>query len=133
MSILSQLNEAKTVGEVTNLILQNFPNWLVYSVDDYSPDYPHLRKNWEHICKLAGTSPKKIVLVKDIVFDDDHKNINEVAEYMTRNGYVVRRTEEFIVCPTCEKAIPCKEIWQQFRNKGIRVPDQWSNKCRNCN
>jgi hypothetical protein len=131
--ILSELSTAEDIKKTEDVIEKYFPGWLVYSIDGYSKDYPHFQKNWNVMCKdCLKTTPKKIILVSLINFDKDHETLNKVAEYMTRFGYCVRRTEEFIVCPTCELAIPCKEIWAGLKNLKFPVPTVWKNRCSGC-
>ena len=127
------LKNATTSEEAEKIISENFPGWLVYSTDNYSDDYAYLRQNWEYICKTIGTPTKRIVLVSDINFQSEaHKELNEVAEFMTKNGYCVRRDTEFILCPVCESAIPSKPVWEVMRSKGLPVPTVWSNFCLKC-
>lgn len=125
-------DDEKDDEKIQEFISSILPNWLVYSTDNYSDDYPHLRSNWNQICKMTKTSPKKIVLVQDIVFDENHEVVKEMCEFMTKRGYVVRRAGEFIVCRTCMKAIPCIEVWHLLKEKGLNVPSEWSDKCRRC-
>lgn len=130
--ILREFAEAKNPQEAQRLIEQHFPGWLVSSLDKYGSDYSYLQRNWEVICQRINTTPKKIVLVADIKFDDEHKGVNAVAEFMTRNGYCVRRISEFQACPNCHGAIPVIEVWHLMQEKGLPVPRVWSNRCRDC-
>lgn len=126
--ILSKL-DSKNFEELIN---QYYSGWLVASVLEYSSDYPHLQSNWKRICEMNKVNTKKIVFVSDIIFDDNHKIINEIAERMTKEGYCIRRASEFIICSKCEKAIPCKPIWFLLKEKGFKVPKEWKNTCEKC-
>jgi hypothetical protein len=128
----AKLKEAKTPEQMEKVIETYYPNWLVLSLEGYSNDYPHFQKNWETLCQKINTTPKKIVLVNNIEFKNDPTELNKICEFMTMHGYVVRRTNEFIACSVCEKAIPCIEIWTLLKEKRFPVPRTWSNKCSTC-
>ena len=130
--ILQKITEKKTAQEVEQLLEEYYPGWLVFSLDKYSDDYPHLAKNWKVMCQSLRVPTQKIVLVADIKFDEEHSIINAVSEFMTKNGYCVRRAGEFIACPTCEAAIPCEQIWFLLKDKRFPVPNSWQNKCSGC-
>lgn len=130
--ILSQIESAQTAADAERIIERHYPNWLVISVDKYSEDYPHLQRNWETLCQQFKTKPKKIVLVNEIVFEETPTTLNKICDFMTKNGYVVRRSNEFIACSVCEKAIPCIEIWNILKEKNFPVPRNWSDKCQSC-
>ena len=51
---------------ITKLNLK-FPNWIEDICDNYREDYPHLINNWKIICKKIGTTPKKILLVSELI------------------------------------------------------------------
>jgi hypothetical protein len=131
-NILNRLKNTISSDEAQTIINEALPGWLVVSFDSYSPDYPHLQSNWRIICNHAKTTPKKIVLVSDFEFKDTPTLKNKLCEYMTANGYCVRRLEEFVPCKVCNKAIPCEEIWRQFLDRKLDVPKTWSDKCKNC-
>jgi hypothetical protein len=130
--ILRNLSTLKTADETEKFINDNFPGWLILSLPGYSSDYHHLQKNWEKICQMAKTVPQKIILVSDIKFDDTHIATSVISEFMTRNGYCVRRAAEFIACPKCEGAIPSRELWIMLKDRGMPVPKIWANCCSNC-
>lgn len=119
--------------EATRDIIEELvPGWLKYSLSEYSPDYPHLQKNWEIVVGKIGVNRGDIVLVHDIVFDDDHKLIRGICEHLTRKGYCVRRVSEFNPCPGCMRAIPCIEVWHLLKEKKMPVPAVWSKRCKEC-
>jgi hypothetical protein len=127
--IIDKLNASTTVEEVERVIETYYPNWLVISLDAYSNDYPHLQKNWHLLCEKMNVQPQKIVLVNSIDFGDTPTTQNKICDFMTKHGYVVRRTSEFIACAVCEKAIPCLGIWNMLKHKKFPVPQTWSNTC----
>lgn len=115
-----------------SFINTNFPNWLLYSLNDYSEDYPHFKQNWITICKSLNVQPKNIILVNKIQFEDKNDPLIQICEFMTKKGYVVRRVDEFIPCSSCEKAIPCEEIYELLKERNFKVPSSWQNKCSSC-
>ena len=132
--IFSEIRPGQTTQEVQRIIEKYFPGWLVYSFEDYSKDYPHLKKNWKTICDMTQSTPKRIVLVADINFDAEHTHTARLCEFMTRSGYCVRRVGELIPCTSCYKAIPAEHLWRAFIDKGdLPVPGVWKDKCSDCN
>lgn len=125
---LSTLSEV----EGQQLINEFIPNWLVISLDGYSTDYPHLTDNWARLCKTLNVIPRKIILVVDLNLEEKTDPKNKVAEILTKRGYCIRRISEFVACPVCEKAIPCRQIWELLKEKGFPVPPSWSSACRDC-
>lgn len=132
-AVLQKLQDSVNSIEAEKIINEMFPGWLVHSTLGYSLDYPHLETNWKRICELVRKTPQKIVFVTDINFEDDDKTKSMVCDFMTKNGYCVRRVEEFTICPVCYRAIPCQEIWHLLKEKGFSVPQVWSDKCQKCN
>lgn len=130
--VVKKFSEIKTPLEFKEEINKLFPDWLVCYLDGYSSDYKYLENNWKKLCETMKVPPQKILFVTEIVFDDDHKLQRQICEIMTQRGFVVRRLHEFIACPVCNRAIPCQELWQMLKSKGMPVPGSWSNKCRNC-
>jgi hypothetical protein len=137
--ILNKLKSATNATEAEEIINEVFPGWLICHLYGYCDDYPHFTTNWEKICDKIGTTPKFIVLVNDIEFTESPTLKNKICEFLTMYGYCVRRREEFLPCGSCEKAIPCREIWNLLKqhntntpNSGIVLPEVWSNKCVNC-
>lgn len=130
--IISKLSNAQNVAEAEKIIEQYYPNWLVLSLDGYSKDYPHLQKNWEILSQKLNTQPRKIILVNEIAFEETPSTLNKICDFMTLNGYAVRRSTEFIACQKCEKAIPCIEIWTHLKQKNFPVPEKWNNHCTEC-
>jgi len=131
-NIIQYMNSIKTTKEMYDYIQQIYPRWLVMALDGYCEDYPHLTSNWDTICSKMGIKPQKIILVTDLVFDDNHRVTMAFAEHMTRNGYIVRRSSEFIACYVCMKAIPSLEIWKNFKSNKLPCPSAWSIKCAKC-
>lgn len=128
--LLDQLKECQTPDEGIKIVNQLLPDWLLGIIDDYSDDYRHLRLNWYKICEKIGVTPKKIVVVSQIDFDN--KLQKEIGELLTRMGYVIRRADEFIGCPICRKAIPVEGLHGLLVRHNMPVPPQWSDHCRKC-
>jgi len=130
--IIKELSESSDSKETEEIINTYFPGWLLYSMEEYSKDYPHLQVNWKYMAGQAKQTPQKIIIVADIKFDADHSVIMTVCEYMTRHGYCVRRLGEFFPCRGCNRAIPCVEIWKNLKDRKLPVPEVWSEKCTGC-
>jgi len=130
--VLEEIRIDQSPKEVQTLIDKYLPDWIICSLDEYCQDYPHLRSNWRKVCDMSKTTPKTIVLVSEIVFDDKHVVTRKLCEFMTRNGYCVRRTSEYMACPICGHAIPNRELWVEFGKHKLTVPKVWSNKCSGC-
>jgi hypothetical protein len=130
--ILDRIMSAQSPTDFQSILEGYYPGWIIWVLDAYSPDYPHLQKNWEILSSQNNVKPQKIILVEDIKFDPEHEVINKISEYMTRKGYCVRRATEFIACEICEKAIPSMDIWHLLKEKKFPIPAEWSRKCRLC-
>jgi len=128
--IIDRLDSINDKTEFQQYVQHILPHWLIYTIDKYSSDYPHLQENWIKLCQINKVRPQKIVLVADIQFDENHQVVQKCCEIMTKRGYVVRRASEFVVCPVCNKAIPCKPLWELLRNHQAKhIPVNWSEKC----
>lgn len=109
-----------------------YPNWIVSQHDNYSSDYFFMNANWQSICDMIHVNKQKIILVQDIFFDDNHKDMMTVCEFLTKKGYCVRRKSEFVVC-RCGKLIVDRDLWSVIKKRGnVPVPEEWSDKCTNC-
>lgn len=123
-------------------IQQILPGWIYTVIDTYSNDYAYLDQNWKRLCKDFKTTRKKIILVNDIptgndkkiTIEDEHKI--KVLDVLTRHGWVIRRTSEFVVCVVCKnKAIPSQQLWSILDSNPMfkgKIPKVWKNKCLNC-
>lgn len=129
---IKKITELKTPAEIQDYIEKIFPGWIICSLDKYCIDYPHLQNNWVEICRSSGVQPTKIILVADIKFDDEHKVTRAFCEFLTKNGYVVRRSGEFIPCSKCLSAIPCQDIWHLLKENNLPVPNEWQSTCSKC-
>lgn len=134
LNLISELkcdNFTDYKNEIEKLIDYFYPRWLEYSTDSYSEDYSFLQNNWKKICELNNTTPKKIIFVSNIEFKPEFSILNKLCDFLTKNGYCIRRSTEFVLCDKCNKAIPCIELWSLIKNKS-GVPSVWSNMCLNC-
>ena len=131
--------------DVIEGIQEYYPNWIKKVIIDYSPDYPHFKRNWEKICsELKDTKPRNIVLVElvyeDIVINtsngyslDNYNLLIAACDILTYNGYCVRREAEFIPCEICGLAIPSEPVYDFIkRQKIIKYPRKWSKTCSGC-
>jgi len=131
--VIKKISELQSIGDIKNLAEQVFPGWYVSSSSDFCNDYPHLSVNWKKFCDMIGTNRTLIILVDYISFDDSHTVIRAFAECFTRAGFSVRSVDEYILCSVCDKVIPLEHIWSVFKEKGAKVPPEWSDKCSTCN
>lgn len=130
--ILEKIRTLPTIGDIKKLTDEYFPDWIVTVMDDYSDDYPHLRKNWHAICQMAKIKPTQIMIVEDILRGENNKLIRAFAECFTYSGFVVRRKAEFFPCDVCGKAIPSISLWQYMKDKNMNVPENWFVTCQKC-
>lgn len=139
-TLYAQTNAMDLYKEVT----AHFPDWVKYiGTDGYSSDYSYLQRNWEIVCKKFGTKPEKIVLVEYVSSRPPEESQNytilaTICYLLTRNGYVVRRIEEFQECSQtdCVRLLPSHSCWDVIRKgaveRGIPIPSVWSDSCSNC-
>ena len=131
--ILQQLNSLGSDDDVYNLINATFPGWIYDTSTSYSEDYKYLEDNWKFICKATNTLPKSIVLVDEIHFKEpEYTLLDAFCNYMSCKGYVVRRKGEFIKCEVCGKCIPSLQVFLHMKNKNMKCPERWSNRCGVC-
>ena len=131
-TIIQNILDSKTHGDIFAIIKRVFPSWILGASNSYSLDYPHLQSNWIKVCEKIDTQPTKILIVDFIDCDESHTLIPIFCELMTRAGYCVRRKEEFISCPHCEKIIPNLEIHKKMILRKLNIPPEWSKKCSDC-
>jgi hypothetical protein len=132
--LFKKLNENKFQNTI-EIINSEFPGWILNWVDHYSNDYSYMENNWKKICEIAEVKTKEILFVDDIDFkgeNEKQKAFLLLSELLTRNGYCVRRLEEFTLCKKCAGAIPCKEIWKKLKECNMPVPKIWKENCTNC-
>jgi hypothetical protein len=132
VKILQDIISSENVQQAENIIRTHYPDWLICSMEEYCDDYPHLTQNWDKLCSLLKVEKRKIVIVKEINFNESPDIYNKLCEFMTKNGYVVRREGEFIGCEICGKAIPSMPVWSVIKQAGLPVPEKWSEKCSRC-
>jgi hypothetical protein len=132
--ISERLSNTKTLSDLEKEIEMILPGWLVTSLEGYSPDYPQLTQNWTRICQEKfGVAPRRLLLVDRLEFGADATDMNRVCEFLTLNGFCVRRVAEFVACPVCEKAIPDRTVWNLLKTQNpLNVPSSWSPKCTRC-
>lgn len=129
LEILYKLESKEEIKEYIDTIL---PGWFQGSAKEYSDDYPHLKKNWRTLCSMNGVTPQKILVVREIKFDDSHKMVQGVCDFLTKKGYVVRREGELVACEECGKVIPNAYVWKILRQKNLPCPRLWSPNCTRC-
>lgn len=132
LEILEKLKNLPTILDIKLYIDELYPEWCITFMENYSSDYPHLIKNWEHLCSQLKVKPTQIMIVDKISFDDSHSIISHIAECYTKLGFCVRTKNDYFPCSICNKAIPTYKIWKLFKDKNLPVPKEWSMNCTNC-
>jgi len=123
------INELATMKDVFDFINILYPNWILYILDDYSSNYPHLSYNWKMLNNQHNIPTQKIVLISKFE-NEDHLSY---AEVLTKAGFIVRTISEFQPCSVCNKmAVPTLVIHEKIQKAGKDIPKVWSNKCNNC-
>ena len=126
VEMLQKLSHCPTIGDITNLVNDLFPTLIICSIKEYSQDYPHLTENWNTLCGMMNTTPKEIIIF-DNYNDNENEFIKQVAEIYTKSGFVVRRKSEYFPAKNNpNKALPNELIYNCFKEKGLKVPDNWS-------
>ena len=133
-----KIRNAKTEKEMYEIINEMFPDLIIAFSNKYSDDYQYLTDNWNKICKIFKTTPKKIVLFNVIDNEDPKSPQNKLCDELTNMGYVIRRNNEFFLCDICNSAIPVKDLFKRLRffkaksDFEVKIPDIWSKQCSSC-
>lgn len=136
--IIEELKSCTTPLDLLNLIYKEFPDWILHVVSSYSIDYPSLQQNWFNVLietnKKSGfnATPQAILLVSQLQFGTTYTTITSMCELLTIMGYVVRRSSEFVICPVCTRAIPCKKLFNTLVSMNKPHPIEWNSSCENC-
>lgn len=131
--ILKDMNTIKDLDGILNMISIIYPKWIVYMLNDYSEDYPHLIKNWDTIVKTSNLTRGKIIVVRFMSDKDDHKLIRIFADLFTTSGSVLRTVNDLSPCPKCSLAIPSEYVYNKMKEHKIpTLPEKWSNYCSKC-
>jgi hypothetical protein len=138
-TILEELKNCQMVEDIMNLVNKYYPSWIVYVLDKFSDDYPHLTYNWEHIVKLNNVKKAKIIIVDELNFGDNYKMMNTVCEILTKSGFLVRDKKDFIKCSVCNSVLVSSSIYDILykintndKARKIQIPETWNNKCSTC-
>ena len=138
-TILEELKNCHMIEDIMKLVNNYYPTWIVYILDRFSDDYPHLTYNWEHVAKLNNVKKAKIIIVDELNFGDNFKMLNTVCEILTKSGFLVRDKKDFIKCPVCDGVLVTNSIYHILykinTNDGarkIQIPTSWSDKCTGC-
>lgn len=131
-NVIDRLNSCNDVKEAEAVINQILPGWLVMSTNEYSHDYDYLDRNWKALCNRMNTVPQKIILVRDYDLESENTMKINISEFLTKNGYCIRRVGELQFCQVCRKALLSYELWRIVKEKGMNVPPTWSPNCIGC-
>lgn len=147
-----EIKSCKTYLDIKNLIDQYYPNWIVGCYTEYSKDYPQLDNNWSFICRQNNTSKKAILEVSFVSFERANnedtsdtlqnkiKFLQDISNFLTMTGFVVRHKGSFVPCKICKCAIPSFETYEVLlktinsKNKALinTIPKVWKDSCINC-
>lgn len=124
----TEISQLSNMQEVFDLINTKYPNWIVYIMDKYSIDYPHLQSNWKIMTDTSKTYMKKIIIVSN--FENDEQFA--YAELLTHTGFVVRTQSDLIPCIVCNSAIASENTYNKMKEYNNKIPNVWNNKCTTC-
>lgn len=130
--ILEEIKNAPSMKDIYEIIEKVYPGWILMFLVKYSDDYNHIQRNWEYACKENKLNKGQIMIVDTLEFDDDHKLIQIFCEIYAKSGFMVRGKDELYPCEICDCAIPCEESYNIMKQKGLNVPEKWSNRCIKC-
>ena len=131
--ILKDMNTIKDLDGILNMINIIYPDWIVYMLNNYSEDYPHLIKNWDTIVKTSNLTKGKIIVVRFMSDKEDHKLIRIFADLFTTSGSVLRTVNDLSPCPKCSLAIPSEYVYNKMKEHKIpTLPEKWSIQCTKC-
>jgi hypothetical protein len=132
--IKEQINNIQNEDEFKNFIDNLYPGWCIGWMREYCADYPLLDRNWKFLCQGIKCTPKCIVIVDEIWFNDQNRQIlSALCEKMASSGYVVRRKEELTWCVKCSKALPTLNMYAYMKHSNIKeIPEMWSDSCTTC-
>lgn len=124
--LLDKMKNLKTLGEVLNMFNETFPGIVIGFMNGYSPDYPHLKEDWDKIAKMNNTTTKQVMILDDVSFDENHNLVRHFCECFTRAGFSVRRKMEFIPCKETGLAVPTELLYYCYKSDGRVVPETYS-------
>ena len=127
--ILDRLQQSATMGDVSVLIRNTFPDWIVTHLPGFSTDYPHLTSNWQHHCEQIGTKRSEVVIVEYLNLEKDsdkHVLITQFADCLTMSGFAVRLKENYIPCQETGLAVPTLAMWETMKKMKVAVPEKWT-------
>ena len=125
-NLISQLYNAKTIGDMFSLIESEYKGWIVKIIDKYCDKFDILNENWNTVCEMCNTTKKKIIVVENLdMVATNNKCIKNIAEMLTRMGYNIRTVKDINKCKSCGYAILAPELEELFL---LKFPDS-EKKC----
>jgi hypothetical protein len=122
--ILERLKRVRTMKEVLGLASETFPDWFVTCLPGFSPDYPHITKNWHDLCTKMGVAPAQVMIVEYVSLGDPKNSlVAHFGECFTRSGFAVRAKTEYVPCSESGYAVPSFNAWKTMKDMGISVPE----------
>lgn len=127
--ILERIKTCPTLKEVTMLLNEVFPQWIIGGYERFSDDYSDLQNNWEKTCEKSGVKPTTILNVHNYLEDEEHTLIRTFCEVFSASGFHVRKDAELYPCQVCGLALLSKEMYEITN---ISEPSVWSDRCSKC-
>jgi len=132
IEIKEEIKNTPTLGDLKIILDKTFPDWVQGFINDYSDDYPNLKQHWMNICFENKVTPKQIMIVDFVSFEDNYSLIRIFSEILTLSGFCVRSKNELFSCKNCGKAIPQSHVYNLLKEGGQDIPDLWRTTCSNC-
>lgn len=114
--------------ELIEFIHKVFPGWILGISPQFSIDLFRFNEQWVYGCVQMGTSPQKVLLVRETYLDfqkTTHTLISEFCKRLTTKGFVIVDSINFALCGMCKEIIVSEK----------RIVDsklKWSGMCQGC-
>jgi len=124
--------ENQSHSQILEQINKDLPAWIINVVKNFDKKYPHFISNWNLICKKLNTTPKYIIIVKQIPHIKDENANTKIIDYcskLTQLGYIVRRKNELMLSKN-GTAIPTKQMYEYLKkspNFRDIIPESWTD------
>jgi hypothetical protein len=124
--------EKKNHSQILEQINKDLPKWIINVAKNYDEKYSHFSSNWNLICKKLNTTPKYIIIVKQIPHIKDENANMKIIDYcskLTELGYIIRRKTELMLSKS-GKVIPTKQMYEYMKkspNLCNIIPESWSD------
>jgi hypothetical protein len=143
--IINKLHNAPDCYFIFNWINSHLPDWIQQRLDDYAAEYNFLALNWAYLCVQWKTEPQQILVVNflpSVCMDPDYKEYSDfrilqvVIDYLSKNGFVIRKNTDIIPCKLCKKALLSESVYNHLKSTNNvyskKLPKNWSEHCLQC-